>query len=294
MTDVAASADRANLAGSLWMIAAMGAFAVEDACVKAAAAQLPVAEVLVLFGLGGALVFAMAAIAKGEPLVTPDTLSRSMRIRACFEVTARLFFVLALALTPLSATTAILQATPIVVVLGAAILFGEEVGWRRWVAILAGLAGVLVVLRPGAEGFSVLSGLAVVGMLGFAGRDLASRAAPRSIATSVLGLYGFAAIVLAGGLYALVWERQGFVLPDGRTAILLAAAVVSGVLAYAALMKAMRTGAVSVVTPFRYTRLLFGIALGVLVFDEPLDPPIIVGSLIIVAAGSMILRPSGR
>jgi drug/metabolite transporter (DMT)-like permease len=220
-----------------------------------------------------------------------DILSRPMRVRACFEVTARLFYVLALALTPLSATTAILQATPIVVVLGAAFLFGEKVGWRRWVAILVGLVGVLVVLRPGAESFSALSVLAVIGMLGFAGRDLASRAAPRSIATSVLGFYGFVAIVLAGLLYALLWERREFVVPDRSAAVLLSAAVVCGVLAYGALMKAMRTGAVSAVTPFRYTRLLFGISLGVLAFGERLDLPMTSGSLIIVLAGIIILKP---
>lgn len=291
MIETVARQNNGNLAGILWMVAAMGVFAIEDALVKAAAAHLPVAEVLVLFGLGGACLFAVTAAIGQESVFGADILSRPMRVRACFEVTARLFYVLALALTPLSATTAILQATPIVVVLGAAFLFGEKVGWRRWVAILVGLVGVLVVLRPGAESFSALSVLAVIGMLGFAGRDLASRAAPRSIATSVLGFYGFVAIVLAGLLYALLWERREFVVPDRSAAVLLSAAVVCGVLAYGALMKAMRTGAVSAVTPFRYTRLLFGISLGILAFGERLDLPMIVGSLIIVLAGIIILKP---
>lgn len=292
MTDTTVQENKANLTGSLWMVAAMAAFAAEDAMVKVAAASLPVAEVLVLFGLGGAFLFAVVAMVRGDRMLGADVLSRPMRIRAGFEVAGRLFYVLALALTPLSATTAILQATPIVVVLGAAILFGEHVGWQRWMAILVGLVGVLIVLRPGAEGFSALSVLALIGMLGFAARDLASRAAPRSIATSVLGFYGFAAIVLAGAVYALVWERKAFVLPDLSPALFLSMAVVCGVLAYAALMKAMRTGAVSVVTPFRYTRLIFGVALGVLVFGETLDLPTIVGSLVIVLAGIIILKPS--
>lgn len=292
MSDIAAKQNEANLAGILWMVAAMAAFAVEDALVKAAAAHLPVAEVLILFGLGGAVLFTIAAVVRQESIFSGDILSRPMRIRACFEVTARLFFVLALALTPLSATTAILQATPIVVVLGAAFLFGEKVGWQRWTAILVGLVGVLVVLRPGAESFSGLSVLALIGMLGFAGRDLASRAAPRSITTAVLGFYGFAAIILAGILYALFWERRAFIIPDGAATAFLSGAIVCGVLAYGALMKAMRTGAVSVVTPFRYSRLLFGVTLGVLGFGEQLDLPMIIGSLIIVVAGVAILKPS--
>ncbi|MGB3897723.1 MAG: DMT family transporter [Mesorhizobium sp.] len=293
-TETIARDGRANLVGSLWMVAAMAIFAGEDAMVKAASAHLPIAEVLVLFGLGGAIVFAIAATARREPLFGPAILSRAMRIRACFEVTARLFYVLALALTPLSATTVILQATPIVVVLGAAVLFREHVGWQRWLAILVGLAGVLIVLRPGAESFSALSILALIGMLGFAGRDLASRAAPRSVTTSVLGVYGFAAIVVAGVLYALLWERQAFIVPGAAAMAFLSTAVACGVLAYAALMKAMRTGAVSVVTPFRYTRLLFGIALGVLVFGERLDLPTLAGSLVIVLAGIIIMKRPSR
>lgn len=292
MTEISAEQNSANARGILWMIVAMGAFALEDALVKTIVAHLPVAEVLILMGLGGTLLFAVAARARRERIFSPDVISRPMRIRACFEVTARLFYMLALALTPLSATTVILQATPIVVVLGAAFLFGEKVGWRRWAAILVGLAGVLIVLRPGAESFSLLSVLGVIGMLGFAGRDLASRAAPRSLSTSVLGLYGFVAVVLAGILYGLLWERSAFVVPTLSTAALLSVGILTGVLAYGALMKAMRTGAVSVVTPFRYTRMLFGISLGVFVFGEQLDLPMIVGSLIIVLAGIAIPKLS--
>ena len=196
-----------NLRGSLWMIASMAGFAVEDAFVKAAAVQLPVGEVLMIFGLGGAIVFGCIACLRKERLFTRDVVSRSMRIRVVFEFVGRLFYVLALAMTPLSSTTAILQATPIIVVLGAAVFFGEKVGWQRWAAIVVGLLGVLVILRPSSESFSWLSLLAVIGMIGFAGRDLASRAAPLSLSTSILGLYGFLTIVLAGACYA-VWEGR--------------------------------------------------------------------------------------
>lgn len=270
------------------MVCAMFIFALEDALIKTAAVRLPAGEVLVLFGLGGMLVFGFAAAASGARLTSRDAFSPPMRIRFCFEVVARLFYVLALALTPLSATTVILQATPIVVVMGAAIIFGEKVGWRRWSAIIAGLIGVLIVLRPTADSFSALSILALVGMLGFAARDLASRAAPASLGTPVLGFYGYLAVVVAGIAYSL-WEERPFVLPDAGSGLALAAAIACGTVAYSALMKAMRTGEISVVTPFRYTRLLFGLALGVLVFGETLDLPMIVGSGVIVLSGLFIL-----
>ncbi len=288
MTRRAQAAARANLIGALWMIAAMAAFAVEDSLVKVAATTLPTSQVLVLFGAGGALLFAALAIRSDQPLLTWDALSRPMLLRVLFEVSGRLFYVLALAMIPLSAATVILQATPIVVVAAAALIFHERVGWRRWAAIALGMVGVLVIVQPGTDGFSALSLLAVLGMLGFAGRDLASRAAPASLGAVVLGFYGFLSVVLAGVLLAL-WTGQDFVRPDRATALAMTAAVLCGVGAYTCLMKAMRTGDVSAVTPFRYVRLIFGLALGVALFGEPVTVPMMIGSGLIVLSGLFIM-----
>lgn len=108
-----------------------------------------------------------------------------------------------------------------------------------------------------------------------------------------LGVHGFAAIVVAGVLYAVIWERRDFIIPDLSAAGLLSGAIVCGVLAYSSLMKAMRTGTVSAVTPFRYTRLLFGLVLGVLAFDANLDAAMVIGSLIIVLSGIAVVKPVG-
>ncbi|GAC30576.1 DMT family transporter [Brumicola pallidula] len=279
---------RANLIGSFWMVAAMAAFAVEDVFVKAVSAKLPVAQILIIFGLGGAFLFACLAIFKRERLFSSAVVSLPMRFRVLFEIIGRLFYVLAITLTPLSSATVILQATPIVVVAGAALIFRERVGRRRWAAIFLGLVGVVVIIRPGTDSFSILSVLAIFGMLGFAGRDLASRAAPSSLSTSILGLYGFISVILAGALFS-VWEAVPFIYLDLETSLYLLAAVLSGVVAYSSLMKAMRTGEVSAVTPFRYTRLLFGIAFGVLLFDEQLSTSMLIGCGLIVVSGLFIL-----
>ena len=283
-----ALARKADLTGSAFMILAMALFAVEDAFIKTAARTLPVGEVLMLFGCGGALVFGLLARLRGLPLFVPDVLSRPMRIRVVFEVTGRLFYTLAIALIPLSAATVILQATPLVVVAGAAVLFGERVGWRRWMAILIGLTGVIVIIRPGSDGFSGLSLLAVAGMIGFAGRDLASRAAPPTVGTLRLGVYGFCAVIVAGVLVAL-WDGSAFAVPDPVASFGLAGAVTAGVAAYSCLMTAMRTGDVSAVTPFRYTRLLFGVAMGVALFGERLDLATWIGSGLIVLSGLFVM-----
>jgi drug/metabolite transporter (DMT)-like permease len=278
---------RANLTGIFWMIASMAAFAVEDAFIKTATKQLPVGQVLVLFGAGGAILFAYLTRRSGANLLHAQAFSRIMIIRAVCELIGRLFYVLALALTPLSSATAILQATPVMVILGAIVFFGETVGWRRWCSIVAGLIGVVIILRPAAADFSALSLLAVIGTLGFAGRDLASRAAPASINTWVLGLYGFLTVVIAGALFSL-WDDKSFVWPTVANAMGLAGAVGAGVFAYAALMKAMRSGSISTVTPFRYTRLIFGVSLGMVIFGERLDGPMIIGCLVVIGSGLFI------
>lgn len=273
----------------LWMLAAMALFALEDAVIKAVATALPLAQVLLLFGLGGAAVFAVIARRQGLALCPPAAFTGVMQVRAGFEIAGRLFYSLAIALTPLSSATAILQATPVVVVFGAAVLLGERVGLVRWCAIGVGLLGVLCIVRPGSGDFSALSLLAVVGMIGFAGRDLASRAAPASLGTAILGLYGFLALAVAGGLYGF-WAQEPVVWPSIGSVGLLALAVAVGVAAYSSLMRAMRTGDVSAVTPFRYSRLLFGLALGVVVFGERIDPVMAVGCALIVLAGLATLR----
>lgn len=288
MTHHIATDRKANLAGSLWMIAAMAIFSIEDSFIKAASQMLPVGQVLIIFGLGGALVFASVALVNREPLYNPDVVSRPMCIRVVFEITGRLFYVLALSLIPLSAATVILQATPLVVVAGAALVFGEKVGWRRWMAIFVGLLGVVVIIQPGTESFSMLSFLAILGMIGFAGRDLASRAAPALLSTTILGLYGFLSIVVAGALFA-AWQAVPFVMPNAEISVYVLGAVLAGVAAYSCLMKAMRIGEVSAVTPFRYSRLLFGIALGVLWFGEQLNFAMLAGSALIVISGLFIL-----
>ena len=276
-----------NLRGSLFMVASMAGFAAEDMFIKAASRAIPVGEVILLMGLVGTLVFGLVARAAGDAVLPRAVLSRTMLLRSGFEIVGRLFYALAVALTPLSVASAILQATPLLVVLGAAVIFGERVGVRRWVLILAGFVGVLIILRPGLAGFSALSLLALVAMAGFAGRDLATRAAPPALTNAQLGVTGFLMLTLSGVIILAV--SGGARLPDPWALALLAGASAFGITAYAALTQAMRLGEVAVVTPFRYTRLLFALAIGVTVFGERPDAATLAGSALIVACGVVLL-----
>ncbi len=275
-----------NQRGAAFMTASMAGFAVEDVFVKAAAQTLPLGQVLLTIGLLGMVTFAAMAARMGEALLPPAFLSRPMLIRSAFEVTGRLFYGLAITLTALSTTSAILQATPLVVVAGAALVFGERVGWQRWLAVAVGFAGVLVILRPGGD-FSALSLLAVVGLLGFAGRDLATRAAPKGLSNRQLGALGFAMLACAGAILLAI--NGGAVVPDAMGLGYLAGGTVFGMLGYHALTYAMRTGDVSSVTPFRYTRLIFAMILAMALFGERPDAATWVGAALIVGSGVFAL-----
>ncbi|MEH6546560.1 MAG: DMT family transporter [Sneathiella sp.] len=272
-----------NLRGAILMVSAMAAFALEDMFFKAATQSIPIGQALIVFGLGGMLVFMLLAKVRGEVIFHRQILSRAILIRSVCEVTGRVFFALAIALTPLSSASAILQATPLVVAVGAIVFFGETVGWHRWGSIIAGFIGVLLILRPGLSGFESASLFAVLGTLGFAGRDLATRAAPPSLSNLQLGIYGFFMLIIAG-LILLFWTGP-MVVPTTKNSLQLAAIIFTGVIAYYALTAAMRAGELSVIAPFRYTRLIFAMVLGILIFDERPDAITLLGSALVVLSG---------
>ena len=279
-----------NRRGAVFMVLSMAGFAVEDSLLKIAAVSLPPGQVLITFGILGTMTFAALALMAGEAPLTRAMLGRPMILRSLSEVTGRLFYMLAIALTPLSTASAILQATPLVVMVGAAVLFGESIGPRRWLAVALGFGGVLLILRPGTEGFGALSLLAIMAMLGFAGRDLATRAAPVSLSFRQLGVVGFSMLIVAG-LIVLPFGGP-MAAPDGATWAGLLAAAAAGVCAYTFLTVAMRTGEVGAVTPFRYTRLIFAMVAGVAIFGETPDRWTIIGSVVIILAGIAALRLS--
>ncbi|MBD3787196.1 MAG: DMT family transporter, partial [Sphingomonadales bacterium] len=252
---------RENIRGSVLMVLAMAGFALEDMFVKHLSGHLPLGQLLAMLGIGGTLIFGVLARARGGRVISRDFWARPVLLRNLAELAGTVCFVSAIALTPLAQASAILQATPLAVTLGAAVFLGEKVGWRRWSAILVGFAGVLIVIRPGTSGFSVLSLLAVGAVLGLAARDLATRRVGAGVSSLQLGAWGFASVIPAG--LAMVALGPGAFTPMSAVDYAqIAAALVFGTAAYYALIAAMRIGEVSVITPFRYTRLIFALGIG--------------------------------
>lgn len=282
-----------NTRGSLLMVAAMAAFAIEDALVKWTAGLLPVGEVIAVLGLTGTLVFATLARLRGEPVFTRALLTPPVILRSVGELVGTVGYVTAVVFATLSAASAILQALPLAVTLGAALFLGESVHWRRWSAIAVGLVGVLLVLQPGMDGFTPMSLFAVVGVAGLALRDTAVRKVPRATSSAQLATWAFVAVFLAGVLMMCVMGTPP-VAPSPAQLALLLGACTAGISGYYALVAATRIGDVSVVVLYRYIRLLFAIILGVLVFGESPNALTLAGATLIVGAGLFTMWREGR
>ncbi len=273
----------ANLRGILLMCAAMAAFACEDALIKLASVHVPIGQILALIGTGGTLVFASIARLQGHAVVTPLALDRALLQRNGSEMVGTLGIVTALSLIPISTASAILQATPLVVTAGAALFLGERVGWRRWSAVLAGFLGMLMILRPAGDEFDPNALWAVLGVIGLAGRDLATRRMPKGLPTLVVATWGFATVALLG--FALLALQDELVMPSALALAQIAGALSIGIGAYWMIIEATRAGDVSAISPFRYSRLIFALAIGLLVFDENPDAWTIAGAALIIASG---------
>jgi drug/metabolite transporter (DMT)-like permease len=284
-----------NLRGILLMVASMAGFALEDMFIKRASAALPIGQILLMLSLVGTPIFAAAARRQGARLWSRDLLHRHVVARNLGEVVGTLGFVMAISLTPLTSATAIFQATPLVVTIGAATVLGERVGWRSWVAMGVGLLGVFIVIRPGMAAFEPASLWAVLAVFGLSVRDVSTRRVPRGISTMHLAFAGFVAV---GALGALLLALSGGALPPTpRQLGWLGGALFFGIGSYWAVTEAMRVGAVAVVTPFRYARLLFALVIGAVVFRERPDLATLAGAGLIVASGLYTLnreRMSGR
>ena len=168
--------------------------------------------------------------------------------------------------------------------MGAAVFLGQSVGWRRWIAIIVGFIGVLIIIRPGMEGFVPATLLAVGGMLGLAARDLFTRSLTVTLTGPQLATHTFALIVPAGWLLTL-FQGQSPVMPDVGQSMVLLAAVAVGMIAYLAIVAATRTGNAGIISSFRYSRMIFALIIGYLVFAERPDQATIIGATIIIASG---------
>ena len=272
-----------NLRGIVLMVASMAGFAIEDMFIKWAATDVPTGQILLLLSIFGTPFFAVMARKQGARIWDRKALHPAVIWRNGGEMIGTAGFVTALALTPLTSATAIFQATPLAVTLAAALFLGETVGWRRWTAILVGFCGVIMIIRPGMDGFDINSLWSVVAVIGLSARDVATRRIPQAISTMQLAAWGFLAVgVLGAGMLA---ASGGAIWLTGAQVGYIGGALVFGIGAYWAITQASRLGEISVITPFRYARLIFAMIIGAVVFHERPDVITLSGAALIIGSG---------
>ncbi|MEO1919632.1 MAG: DMT family transporter [Paracoccaceae bacterium] len=272
-----------NLRGMVLMTIAMFMFAIADALIKVTSTALPIGEIMIFMGLGGTTIFGGVSARRGDRFFTKAMLDRSIILRSLGEIVGTIGMFTALALIPFSTTAAITQAVPLVITMGAALFLGETVGWPRWSAIIVGFIGVLLIIRPGLDEFDPNSVFALIAVFGLSVRDLATRSAPRLISTPVLSTLGFIVMIPTGaGLLLFSGDAK---VPDVTQIALLSGIVVMVSIGYGSITAAMRMGDVSAITPLRYSRIVFAMIIGLVLFSEKMDAIGLIGTAIVISSG---------
>ena len=271
-----------NLTGMFYMTLSMATFTLADLALKWACELLPTGQVMFILGLGCCALFGTIVKRKKEKTFTRNFFIPPVLLRTLGEAVTVIFLFLALIHSTFTSVSAILQTLPLLLTLISFVFLGEKMGIHRILAVIVGFAGVLLIIRPGVDSFDIFSLYAVLAVIGMSMRNIGSRLSPATISAPMLALYGSMTFVVIG--MVMMWF-DGVKMPSLESSCYLLAMIIfaSGGSYYAT--KAMRLGEISVISPLRYTRLLFGMLIGVFILNEEVDQYMLLGSAIVVLAG---------
>lgn len=272
-----------NIRASLYMMLSMLGFVTNDVLIKTLGGDLPVPQVMFIRGCFLSVYIFLIVWHRGLLPRWREAISVKLTIRAMCEGAATLLFLVALVQLPFANISAILQALPLAVTVGAALFLKESVGWRRWLAILVGLVGVLIIIRPGMGGFQSASILVLISVVFAAARDLVTRRLPEHVPSLLVS--GFSAIFIAVLGMSITLVTGDWVPMSTGQITTLACAAFFLFFGYQFIVLSMRTGEIAYVVPYRYSVLLWAILYGYFFFDEIPDAYTITGSAIVVSMG---------
>ena len=278
----------ANLKSIMLMIIAMGCLTLTDMLIKIASQSLPIGQVMITYGIGALVVFWGLLRIKGEPIQLSPLANPAVIWRNVGDLIAMNSMFLALVYVPLSTIGAVIQAVPLLVTAAAALFLGEQVGLRRVSAIFIGFLGTLLIIQPGAHTFDITTTLVLVAALGMALRDIATKLVCESFSTLLLSFYSCFLFIFSGIILLMINGVPN--VPEWGNVAILAAMIVAGCLGFFFMTEAVRLGDVSVVIPFRYSRLLFSMAAGILILGEQVNAMMLIGSALTILSGLYIWR----
>lgn len=282
-TESASSAPSATLAGIALMLAGVFLFSFNDALAKWLLATYSVGEMLLIRGIAGMIVVAPFVWRAGLTPFRAAPRPGLQVLRVLLSSTEVVMFFWAVTYLPLADTITFYLAGPIYVTALSAVLLGEAVGWRRWGAVIVGFAGVVIALRPSPATLTVPALIALAGSVFYALLMIVTR-----------HLRGTSDIVLATGqivaalVYGLVMAPFGWVSPSPADVALMALLGVVAVVALMSINRSLKLAPASVVVPYQYTLIVWAVVFGYLVFGDVPPLHVLVGAVIIIAAGLYI------
>jgi drug/metabolite transporter (DMT)-like permease len=281
-----------NGRGIVALVTACALFSVNDVLMKMTTLTYPASEVLFVRGVITVLFAVVALVFTASPGWLLASLKQSVLLRAFLEASAHVCFIVAISRMRLVELLAVNLFSPVILTMFLGLFLKEHVGWRRWLAVLAGLAGALCIVKPSPSAYNAWALLALLGAVASALREVATRRIQSDVPTAAINLSSLVAITLAGVVLALLLGDRWVMLPPKYLLFVTTAAVVLSMGGYFA-VSAFRNVDITVVAPFRYTLLIWGALAGYLLFDETPDPWSRFGMLLIVGSGLYILHREG-
>lgn len=278
----------ANTRGIIATCIAMAGFVTNDTCIKLAAVDLPIGQLIAMRGVAALAFILMLGFATGAIKTMPKLTDKAVALRTVGEIGGTVLYYNALTQIPIANANAVLQVIPLAVTAAAAMLFGEKVGWRRWLIVVIGFAGVMLVIQPGSDSFHPASLWALGAMFFMVLRDLSTRFIDPKLPAISINIITTTALMLVG--FALA-AFQPWEMPNTRSFVLIGLSAFLLTTAYLAITVAMRTGDVSVSSPFRYSIVVWALLIDLMIFGNRPELSMIIGMGIVVASGiAMIFR----
>jgi drug/metabolite transporter (DMT)-like permease len=276
-----------HLRGVLSMLVAVAAFSLMDASMKLLAPHYPPMQVAAMRGLTSLPLVLLWALIDGGPMQLVRIRWPLHLLRGVLSVIMLVAFVYGLQTLPLAETYSLFFVAPLLITALAVPILGERVGWRRWLAILIGLCGTLIVLRPSGQGMLSLGGLAViVSAMGYALSAITVRVLGRTDSTQSMVVWMLA--MLSVFSLALAW--RGWIPVDAADWKPIATLALSGAIGQYGITEAFRRAPASVIAPLEYTALIWGLGLDWSLWGTLPDRWMLAGAAVIVVCGLYLVR----
>lgn len=274
------------------MVISMGLFIASDSASKFAFAHVPVFELIMLRAAAAALICLALILALGHGAGLAHMFNPWALARGLCEVMANLGFTLAILRLPIADVTAIAQTAPLLVLLGASLIWKERLGALRLVLIGLGITGAMMVAQPGATSFSPYALLGFLVAASAAGRDLMTRMVPRGIPALVVALSVLINLTIAGGIGMVAFETP--IVPDLRNGLLITLAGALMVGGHVGVYLAYTLAPARTIAPFMYSLTLWAVLSSVVLFGDIPTSLAVFGMALIVVAGLLVIAADAR